>query len=226
MQGERSRAAPTGGGRGNTARPPEASARLPSPLPASPCNHANEGFNPSNEVPHSNGGRSLDRVSGAASLRLPGLPAGVPADEDERGDERRDGLELLLGQRAVDPQFPDVRALIRDLGSSASRFVLIACSRAEPERALLRERDPGPGHVRPSRETGNDLAEDVVGVSSSLQDLADLDRRLLHVARSSPSNARIAARTSSGTGTGVLPSTSTRTRVCWAVTMSVSSGSR
>src|ERR1700756_990779 len=85
--------------------------------------------------------RTLERVRG---LRLPGLAAGVPADQAQVGDLRRRLLEALAPDVAVHCQLGDLVAAPGHGHRLTARLVRRPCRRAEHERPILDEEDAGP----------------------------------------------------------------------------------
>src|SRR5581483_4779889 len=91
-------------------------------------------------------------------LRLPGLAAGVPADEAEVGDLRCDLFEPLPLDVAVRCELRDSLALPRHRDAHAPRLVGCAGLRAERELAVLDEIDPRP-RAAVRDEVGHGLPE-------------------------------------------------------------------
>ncbi len=157
---------------------------------------------------------------------FPSLAAGVPADEDVTGDEERDPLEKRTVGVAVDPQLTDLGASIGDRHACALRLFGVSRARAEHHLVVFEERDPGPGDLGILGQRVHDRPQNVVGLAAPFENPVEgFEGVRAHSSRSAPSKARIVALNDWGIGVGRWFG-STRTSVCEACTIRVSSGSR
>jgi hypothetical protein len=136
---------PVGVGAVPSARP-GASARLPSPLPnLLVVTQMGDAIPRSRYVPRLGDTPSVEGHRGdRIALRIPRLPARVPADQGVWGNNGGNPIEMLLFDFSVDPELGHGSSLKQDGSPLTPRVVSGSRRRAEPKLPVLDERDPSP----------------------------------------------------------------------------------